>query len=166
MRKLLLLIVVFVTTISSAMAQKTLTGTVTGSDGAPMPGVTVIVKETVTGTVTNIDGQFTLDVADNAKVLQFSFIGMKTQEVEIGTQTTINVILEADVIGLEEVVAIGYGTVKKKDLTGAVTQINAEKVEKEATSNMTDILRGTVPGLNVSFSSSFRHSIAVTEYLL
>lgn len=166
MRKLLLLFVVLVTTIASAMAQKTVSGSVTGDDGAPMPGVTVVVKETVTGTITDVDGKYSLEVADNAKVLQFSFIGMKTKEVEIGNQTIINVAMEADVIGLEEVVAIGYGTVKKKDLTGAVTQINAEKVEKESTSNMTDILRGTVPGLNVSFSSSAKGVSSASSMLI
>jgi len=166
MRKLLMLFVVLIAAISNAMAQKTVAGTVTGDDGAPMVGVTVVVKETVKGTVTNIDGQYTLDVPENAKTLQFSFIGMKTKEVEIGNQTTIDVTMEADVIGLEEVVAIGYGTVKKKDLTGAVTQVNAEKLEKETTSNMTDVLRGAVPGLNVNFSNSAKGLSSASDMLI
>src|SRR5690606_6332822 len=120
MRKLLFFVMVFIVTISSTMAQKTVTGTVTDEAGAPLPGVTVFVKGTAIGSVTNIDGVYTLSVPNDAKSLMFSFIGMKTQEVEIGAQTTISVKMEADVIGLEEVVAIGYGTVKKKDLTGAV----------------------------------------------
>ena len=166
MRKLLLLFVVFIAAMSSAMAQKTVTGTVIGDDGAPLVGVTVVVKETVKGTVTNIDGQYTLDVPENANTLQFSFIGMKTTEVEIGNQTTINVTMEADVIGLEEVVAIGYGTVKKKDLTGAVTQVDAEKLEKETTANITDVLRGSVPGLNVNFSSSAKGLSSASDMLI
>lgn len=166
MQRLLILFVVLVTTIGSAMAQKKISGTVTGDDGAPMPGVTVIVKETVIGTVTNIDGKYTLNVPPRGKTLVFSFIGMKTQEIEIGSQTTFDVTLEPDVIGLEEVVAIGYGTVKKKDLTGAVTQVNAEKVEKEATSNMTDMLRGAVPGLNVNFSSSAKGISSASDMLI
>ncbi|MCF6358728.1 MAG: SusC/RagA family TonB-linked outer membrane protein [Draconibacterium sp.] len=154
MQKLLLLLMVLIVIFSSAMAQKTVTGTVTVDDGSPLPGVTIVVKGTTNGTVTNIDGIYTITVPDAAKTLVFSFIGMKTQDVEIGNQSTIKVSMEPDVIGLEEVVAIGYGTVKKKDLTGSVTQINAEKLETESTANMTDLLRGNVPGLNVNFSSS------------
>jgi hypothetical protein len=81
MRKLLLLLMVLIVTFSSAMAQKTVTGNVTDNDGAPLVGVTVVVKGTVIGTVTNIDGVYTLDVTDGAEILQFSFIGMKTKEV-------------------------------------------------------------------------------------
>ena len=154
MRKLLLLLMVFVVTISSTMAQKSITGTVTDNNGAPLPGVTVFIKGTAIGSVTNIDGVYTLSVPNDSKSLMFSFIGMKTQEIEIGTQSSINVAMEADMIGLEEVVAIGYGTVKKKDLTGAVSQINAEKLEKEATSNITSMLRGAMPGMNVNMSAS------------
>ncbi len=155
MQKLLLLLMVLIVTISGAMAQKSVTGTVTADDGSPLPGVTVFVKGTTTGAITNIDGVYNLnDIPSDAQTLVFSFIGMKTQEIEIGNQSTINVQMESDVIGLEEVVAIGYGTVKKKDLTGAVTQINAEKLETEATSNMTSVLRGSIPGLNVNFTQS------------
>ncbi len=154
MRKLLFLIMVFVATIGSAMAQKAVTGTVTDDTGAPLPGVTVFVKGTAIGSITNIDGVYNLSVPADAKSLMFSFIGMKTQEIEIGTQSAISVKMEADVIGLEEVVAIGYGTVKKKDLTGAVSQINAEKLQKEATSNITTLLRGAMPGMNVDMSAS------------
>ncbi|NQU54113.1 MAG: SusC/RagA family TonB-linked outer membrane protein [Bacteroidetes bacterium] len=148
------------------MAQKAITGTVTADDGSPLPGVTVVVKGTTKGTVTNIDGNYTLSVDDNVKTLLFSFIGMKTNEVEIGTQATISVTMEPDVIGLEEVVAIGYGTVKKKDLTGAVTQINAEKLETESTANMTDLLRGNVAGLNVNFSSSAKGLSSSSDMLI
>jgi TonB-linked SusC/RagA family outer membrane protein len=166
MRKLLLLLMVFIVAVSSTMAQRTVTGKVTGNDGAPMVGVTVVVKETVTGTITNIDGEYSVDVPDGANVLLFSFIGMKTQEVEINNQTEINVTMEPDVIGLEEVVAIGYGTVKKKDLTGAVTQIDAEKMEKEATTNITSLLRGSIPGLNVNFSQTAKGLSSSSDMLV
>ncbi len=154
MQKLLLLLMVFIVTISSAIAQKAITGTVSGEDGTPLPGVTVFVKGTTIGSVTNLDGVYNLEVPNSEAFIVFSFIGMKTQELQVGSQSTINVTMQADVIGLEEVVAIGYGTVKKKDLTGAVTQINAEKLESEATSNMTSLLRGSIPGLNVTMSRS------------
>lgn len=154
MRKLLVFSLMLFASLSYAAAQKTVTGKVTGEDGAPLPGVTVVVKGTTTGTVTNADGNYSIQVPENDPVLVFSFIGMKTQEIAINNQTSIDVTLEMDVIGLEEVVAIGYGTAKKKDLTGAVTQIDAEKMEKEATSNMTSMLRGSIPGLNVNLTRS------------
>lgn len=165
MQKLFMFLMVFIATISSAMAQKTVTGTVT-ADNAPLPGATVVVKGTAVGTVTNADGAYTLQVPGNANTLVFSFIGMKVQEVEIGNQSAINVTMEADVIGLEEVVAIGYGTVKKKDLTGAVTQINAEKLETEATSNMTSVLRGSIPGLNVNFTQSAKGISSASDMMV
>ena len=148
MRKLLFLLMVFVVFISSTMAQKTVTGTVTAED-APLPGVAVIVKGTTVGTVTNPDGNYSLSVPANAKTLLFSFIGMKPQEIEIGEQSTISVKMEADVIGLEEVVAIGYGTMKKSDLTGAVSTVKASQVENEKPQALQDMLRGNIAGLQV-----------------
>ncbi len=148
MRKLLFLVMVFVVTISSTMAQKTVTGTVTAED-APLPGVTVVVKGTTIGTVTNIDGNYTLNVPANAKTLVYSFIGMKTQEIEIGTQNTINVVLMPDVIGLEEVVAIGYGTMKKSDLTGAVARVSFDDKSLQSNMNILQTLSGASAGINV-----------------
>ena len=153
MRKLLFLLMVFVATIGSAMAQKTVTGTVTAED-SPLPGVAVVVKGTTVGTVTNVDGNYTLSVPANAKILQFSFIGMKPQEIEIGTQSSIKVVLIPDVIGLEEVVAIGYGTMKKSDLTGAVSTVKSDQVENEKPQALQDMLRGNIAGLQVGFSTT------------
>ena len=153
MRKLLFLLMVFVTAISSTMAQKTVTGTVTAED-SPLPGVAVIVKGTTVGTVTNVDGNYTLSVPENAKILQFSFIGMKPQEIEIGSQSSINIVLMPDVIGLEEVVAIGYGTMKKSDLTGAVSSVKSTQVENEKPQALQDMLRGNIAGLQVGFSTT------------
>jgi TonB-dependent starch-binding outer membrane protein SusC len=153
MRKLLFLIMVFVVTISSTMAQKTVTGNVT-ADGSPLPGVTVVVKGTTVGTVTDPDGNYSLSVPANAKTLLFSFIGMKPQEIEIGTQSSFNVVLMPDVIGLEEVVAIGYGTMKKSDLTGAVSSVKASQVENEKPQALQDMLRGNIAGLQVGFSTT------------
>ncbi len=138
----------------SAMAQKTITGKVTDSFGAPLPGVTVVVKGTTTGTVTSADGDFSLRVPDNAQVLTFSFIGMKMTEVQIGTQTVINVQMEADVIGIEEVVAIGYGTMKRSDLTGSVASVRAENIENEKPQALQDLLRGNIAGLQVGFATN------------
>ena len=140
---------VLIATFSSAIAQNVVTGTVTADDGAPLPGVTVFVKGTTTGAVTNIDGFYTFELPAKATTLQFSFIGMKTQEVEIGNQTAISVTMEADVIGLEEVIAIGYGTMKKSDLTGTVSRVTTDKTIDLPNLNVLQSLKGNVPGLSV-----------------
>src|SRR5690554_1640651 len=113
MRKLLIFLFMFVAVIGNSMAQNTITGRVTDSFGTPLPGVTVVVDGTTTGTVTSADGEYSLRVPEDAETLIFSFIGMKAREVAINNQTTINVEMESDVIGIEEVVAIGYGTMKR-----------------------------------------------------
>jgi TonB-linked SusC/RagA family outer membrane protein len=138
-----------------AFAQgKTITGTVTGEDGAPVPGTTVVVKGTTNGTVTNADGEYTLSgVTDNA-TLVFSFVGLKTQEVKVGNQTTINATMTVDAIGLDEVVAIGYGTQRKKDMTGSIVSVNTEEMERFQPSNVQELLRGAVPGLQMGYSTS------------
>lgn len=99
--------------------QITVKGVVKDSHGEPVTGATVVVKGTTNGTVTDLDGNFSLNVPAGS-TLSFSYIGMKTQEIK-ANKPTINVVMQDDAIGLEEVVAIGYGYVKKKDLTGAVS---------------------------------------------
>lgn len=138
----------------NAQADRTITGSVVDEGGDPLIGVTILVEGSLTGTVTDFEGNYSLDVPNGARMLTFSYVGFLTQEVEIGTQTTIDVTLAQDAVGLDEVVVVGYGTTKKKDLTGAVTSIDAEKLETTATSNMTDMLRANAPGLNMSFSGS------------
>lgn len=133
--------------------QHPLTGTVKGEDGSPVPGVTVVVKGTTTGTVTDIDGNYTLpNVSENATVV-FSFVGMKTQEFVVGVQTALNVTMTTDAIGLDEVIAIGYGTARKQDLTGSVVNVKAEEVMKYQPASVSDLLRSTVPGLKVGYST-------------
>ena len=166
MQRLVFLFIMLIATLSSAIAQQTVTGTVTSEDGTPLPGVTVVVKGTAIGTISDADGVYSLTVPDEVSILVFSFIGMKTQEVEVGNQTNIDITLVQDVIGLEEVVAVGYGTVKKKDLTGAVTQINAEKLESEATPNLTSMLRGSIPGLNVNLTNSAKGLSSASDLLV
>ncbi|MBU2554982.1 MAG: carboxypeptidase-like regulatory domain-containing protein, partial [Bacteroidetes bacterium] len=105
--------------------QRTITGTVTDNlDGATLPGVAVLVKGTTVGTTTDINGQYSLEVDQTAAVLQFSFMGMRTEEREIRSQNVINVRMESENIGLDEVVVIGYGSVKRSDLTGSVASVN------------------------------------------
>ena len=119
--KKLIVVLSLVLSISILFAQnvKTIKGSVVDAKNESVPGANVLIKGTTQGTVTDINGNFSLsNVPDNA-ILQFSFVGMKMQEIAVGNQTTLNVILADQSIGLEEVVAIGYGVARKRDLTGS-----------------------------------------------
>ncbi|MCF8302955.1 MAG: TonB-dependent receptor [Bacteroidales bacterium] len=135
--------------------QKTITGKVTQKEnGSPLPGVTVYVKGTSNGTITDADGEYSLDVSPEAKVLRFQFVGMKTIDKQIGTKATINAVLESDQISLEEYVVVGYGAVKKSDLTGSVTSIKTEKLEKIPVNSMDQKLQGQSAGVRVTQTSA------------
>lgn len=107
--------------------QKALSGKVVDSSGAPLTGVTVVIKGTTTGIITDSDGNYSLSNVPPAATLVFSFVGMKTQEVAITGKTTINVTLDNDAVGIEEVVAIGYGVQKRANVVGAVTSLSGEE---------------------------------------
>ncbi|MCG6190323.1 SusC/RagA family TonB-linked outer membrane protein [Maribellus maritimus] len=141
-----------------AQQTTTISGTVTGENGAPVPGVTVVEKGTTNGTVTDIDGNYTISNVPSGATIAFSFVGMKTQEFEVTDQSTIDVTMETDAIGLEEVVAIGYGTAKKQDLTGAVSSVNAEQMIKYQPANVQELIRSAVPGLKVGYSTSAKNT--------
>ena len=130
-------------------AQKTVTGTVTGEDGAGIPGVSIVVVGTVQGTITDIDGSFTLDVSEGAEKLMFSYIGMLTQEVEIGDQTTFNIVMKPDVIGVDEIVVVGYGTQQKKTLTGAVASVDESELRAVPAASAASRLQGRVAGVTI-----------------
>jgi TonB-dependent starch-binding outer membrane protein SusC len=153
MQKVSILLMMLFVMVGFANAQRVLTGTVTDTGRSPMPGVTVVVKGTTIGTVTNFEGKFNLTVPDNSRALVFTFIGMKSQEVAI-SGAEYNIALEPDVIGLEEVVAIGYGTMRRSDLTGSVASVRAEKLENEKPQSMQDLLRSNIAGLAVGFSTN------------
>jgi len=133
--------------------QKIITGTVTDNIGRPLPGVSVVVKGTTIGVATDVNGNFSLNISGDAVVLIFSFIGMESQEVAIGKQSYVNVAMQANAIGLEEVVAIGYGTVRKGDLTGAVSTVNTSDLENLPSSSAMRALQGRVAGLSVVSTS-------------
>jgi TonB-linked SusC/RagA family outer membrane protein len=139
---------------SSEAQTRNLTGKVTGDDGIGIPGVTVVVKGTSQGTITNLDGNFTLSVDSGTKILSFSYIGMETQEVEIGSQTVINVILKSSTVGLDEIVVVGYGTQKKSDITGTVSSLNEERLEKVPNLTIAQAIQGSIPGVTMSTSSA------------
>jgi TonB-linked SusC/RagA family outer membrane protein len=129
--------------------QSPVSGKVTSAKGEPLPGVTVVINGTSTGTVTGVDGAYSINALGN-DILTFSFIGMKSQEVAVNNRTSLNVVLEEENIGVEEVVVIGYGTRQKKDLTGAVSQINAEEITKQVSLSPQLSMQGKMAGVFVS----------------
>jgi len=135
-------------------------GKVTDENDQPLPGVTIVVKGTTQGTVTNTDGEYTLANVSPDATLIFSFVGMQTQEIVIGTQATINVVMERATIGIEEVVAIGYGTVRKSDLTGAVGSVRGDNIIERQTTQVSQALQGAMPGVMVTRNNNAPGSTA------
>lgn len=134
--------------------EKTISGIVTSSDdGLTIPGVTVIVKGTSTGTTTGIDGDFLLNNINPSDTLIFSFIGMISQEIVVENQIIFNIFMESDIAQLDEVVVIGYGTVKKKDVTGAVSIVDSKTINKLNPVKVEQALQGTMTGVNVTEQS-------------
>ncbi len=143
------LIALSISGVNSSQQLVLVTGKVTDSSGIPLPGVTVVVKSTTQGVITDADGNYTLSkVPDNA-TLAFSFVGMKTQEISVYGKTTINVTMEEDMVGIEEIVAVGYGTQKKANLTSAISSIKSEEFQVMAATEVVQKLQGKVSGLNI-----------------
>ena len=132
----------------------TVTGTVTDENGEPLPGLSIMIKGTTDGTVTNLEGEYSIEVEGPSTVLVFSFIGYISQEVIVGEQTVINISIEQDILGLEEVVVIGYGTVKKSDLTGSVSSLNSDDFNPGANVSIDQMMLGRAAGVNISQTSS------------
>lgn len=139
--------------IGAIMAQRTITGTVVDADGEALIGATVLVKGTSQGTVTDVDGQYAVEVPQDAEALIFSYTGFRTQEVPIGTSNIIDVVLEADVIGLDDVIVTGYATQRRKDVTGSVSSVQSEDLQQEANVNLQTALRGRAAGVTVQQAS-------------
>lgn len=127
-------------------------GTVTDQAGFPLPGVTVLLKGTSNGTITDTNGNYSLSAIGPNATLQFSFIGMKMQEIVVGNRSEIQVVMVEEAIGIEEVVAVGYGKSSRKNLTSSVSSVKTEELNKGAYSDVGQLLQGKVPGLNISAS--------------
>ncbi len=136
---------------SIVVQQFKVSGRVTDNSGQTLPGVTVVISGTMQGTVTNSDGEYSLEGISPNATLQFSFVGMKTQEIKVEGKNTINVEMELDEIGIEEIVAIGYGTSRKKDLTGSISSIKLEDspLSTLPNVNLLDALKGSMPGFDI-----------------
>lgn len=149
-----LMLFVFCSMFSLHAQTAQITGTVTSSeDGQPIPGVSVIVQGTTIGTVTDFNGEYALDVPQNENVIEFSFVGMQSQEVAIEGRSVIDVTLEPDLLGLEEVVVVAYGTVRKASLTGSATMIESKEIERRSVSSVAQILTGATTGVQTTAGS-------------
>lgn len=129
-------------------------GIVTDSSGGALPGVTVVIKGTTTGIVTDVNGNFALTGIPNNAVLKFSFVGMKTQEVSIAGKTNITVVMIEDAISIDEVVAVGYGTQSRVNMTSAVGTVKATELNSRNAPNTTSLLQGRIPGLQIVQNSA------------
>jgi TonB-linked SusC/RagA family outer membrane protein len=147
-KKLILALLGMVTALSLS-AQTTVKGVVTDENGEPLIGAGVMVEGTTTGTITGIDGDYVLTVPANAVNLVFSFIGLADQTVAINGQTEINVVLKADQTFLDEVVVVGYATVKRRDLLGSVSSVGADKLAEQPVTTVTEALSGKMAGVSV-----------------
>jgi len=155
----LLLILVILYAHAGAFAQsKEISGLVHTTNGKPLPGVTVLIKGTTQGTITDIDGEFKIENVPESALLVFSYAGMKTKKINVANQTVINVTMETDIRNQEDVVRIGYGTTRKKNLTGSVVNVKAEQLINYHPANVQELLRSAVPGLKVEYSTSAKNS--------
>lgn len=128
-------------------------GTVIDETGAPVIGANVVEKGTTNGVVTDLDGNFAFRVSDRNAVLQISYIGYTTMEVNLEGKNELQIQLKEDSQSLDELVVVGYGTQKKVNLTGAVAQVTAEELEDRPVANATQMLQGTMPNVNITFST-------------
>ena len=135
---------------NSQLSNITVEGVVRDSGGTPLPGAAVIEKGTANGTQTDFDGKFSLTVADTESIIVFSYLGYITQEIKVSETKFFEIFLQEDLAKLDEVVIIGYGTVKKKDATGSVVSVKAEDLNKGNIVTAENLLQGRVAGLSIN----------------
>ena len=137
-----------------AFAQsKTVSGTVLDKTGESVIGASVVVKGTTNGTITDFDGKFTLQNVPDNGTIQVSFVGYKTVDIQVKGQSTVKVILEEDTETLDEVVVVGYGVVKKSDVTGALTKVSEKQIKERPVQNALQAMQGKAPGVDITTNS-------------
>jgi len=150
-----LLLLISLCATAGGPTDKKITGKVTDpKDSSPLPGVNVLIKGTGVGTSTDAEGNYQINVPNESSVLVFSFVGFTSQEITVGSQSVIDVALGSDTKALNEVVVIGYGTVRKSDLTGAVATIKGEQLVDKPVPNVSQALQGKIAGVEVSVNSN------------
>lgn len=137
----------------SAMAQDVMvSGKVTDNKGEPLPGVSIAIKGTTDGTITDIDGNYSLSANGNAELI-FNFVGFEPQTVSVNNRSTISVIMQEDVKSIDEVVVVGYGQMKRTDLTGSVVSVSSDAIEQSVSTNIDQVLQGRAAGVQVTQNS-------------
>ena len=150
MKKLILYLFTLCVGLMQVVSAQTITGVVSGSDdGQPLPGVNIMIKGTDQGTITDVDGKYSIEVSGSDAILIYSFVGFVSQEQAVGSKTTINVTLQVDSKGLDEVVVVGYGVKKKSLLTGAISSVKAEDIKTTSTSRADQAIQGKTAGVMV-----------------
>ena len=129
-----------------------ITGTITDPEGEPIPGVSVLKVNSSVGTVSDLDGRYTIN-ASQGDQLRYSFMGFESQTLTVGSNNVMNLVLQTDISSLEEIVVVGYGTAKKKELTGATSQVRGENIEKMNMPRLDQALQGQIAGVNISTNS-------------
>lgn len=154
MRKFLCFLLLTTVLSPSLFSQQTITGKVTDESNVPLPGVNVVLKGTGTGTITDTDGNYGIAVPDENSILVFSYVGFLSEEITVGSQTTIDISLIPDITGIDELIVIGYGTTLKSDITTSVVKVTPDEIPKSANSGVSDLLFGKAAGVQVQQYSS------------
>lgn len=150
--KKIIFFLIFILCSGFLYSQIQISGKVTDMSDSPLPGATIMIKGTSQGTVSDANGNYTLnDVPANATLI-FSFVGMQTQEIKVSNRTKIDVIMQEEIASLQEVVAIGYGTIKKKDILGAISTINETTLQNRVSNNVVESMRGLTSGVKITTS--------------
>ena len=137
----------------ASYAQQQVRGNVTDNQGEPIPGVTILEKGTQHGIITDIDGNYNIAVEGPESILQFSFVGMDTWEVVVGNQSVINVVMNETATDLDEIVVVGYGTMRKSDISGAISSVRSDALQNIVTSDAAAALQGKASGVQVLTNS-------------
>jgi TonB-dependent starch-binding outer membrane protein SusC len=141
--------------IAFAQESRTVKGKVADEKGESLPGVNVLIQGTTNGTITDVNGNYVLEVVNpQTAVVQFTFIGYQSVSISLGAQSTVNATLKEDAVGLDEVVAVGYGTTRKRDLTGSIGSVDAETLTARGATGVLGSMQGSVAGVNITQSSS------------
>jgi outer membrane receptor protein involved in Fe transport len=146
---LLMPVVLLFSLFTAAQTSTVITGKVTGSNGAPLPGVSVNLRNSTSGTQTDSSGNYSLSVSSLTGTLVFTYVGLTPQEISISNRATIDLVMQNNATDLGEVVVVGYGTQRKKDLTGAISVVSAKDIQKRQVTTVGEALQGLATGVNV-----------------